>query len=125
MSPLKGGDTLVLPPVLLPSWSQQAGACQHEQQLSLTHVPLLLHVRAHLRPCMQWVLAYSGFPFPISLTLWHMTFCSAVGLVAVRVLGLVKSHNMSAREYCSRVMPIGERGGCLLCGSSWLSSRWC
>lgn len=58
--------------------------------------------------CMQWVLAYSGFPFPIALTLWHMTFCSAVGFLAVRVLKLVKSHNMSVREYCTRVLPIGE-----------------
>jgi hypothetical protein len=53
------------------------------------------------------VLAYSGFPFPITLTLWHMAFCSAVGFVAVRVLGLVKSHNMTLREYTTRVMPIG------------------
>jgi hypothetical protein len=57
---------------------------------------------------LQWVLAYSGFPFPIALTLWHMTFCSAVGFIAVRVCGLVKSHNMSFREYCTRVMPIGK-----------------
>lgn len=40
-----------------------------------------------------------------------MAFCSAVGFIAVRVLGLVKSHNMSAREYATRVMPIGEQDG--------------
>jgi hypothetical protein len=57
----------------------------------------------------KWVLAYSGFPFPIALTLWHMVFCSTVGFLAVRVLKLVKSHNMSAREYCNRVLPIGEQ----------------
>lgn len=55
----------------------------------------------------KWVLAYSGFPFPIALTLWHMIFCSSVGFLAVRVLKLVKSHNMTAREYCTRVLPIG------------------
>lgn len=57
----------------------------------------------------KWVLAFSGFPFPITLTLWHMVFCSTVGFICVRVLKLVKSHNMSAREYCNRVLPIGER----------------
>ena len=43
--------------------------------------------------------------------MWHMSFCSAVGFLAVRVLKLVKSHNMSARDYMQRVFPIGE-GGC-------------
>lgn len=62
----------------------------------------------HAACLMQWVLAYSGFPFPLALTLWHMTFCSCVGFLAVRVFKLVKSHNMSVREYCTRVMPIGE-----------------
>jgi hypothetical protein len=57
---------------------------------------------------LQWLLAYSGFPFPIALTIWHMGFCSAIGCLAVRVLGLVKSHNMTAREYMTRVMPIGR-----------------
>ncbi|GAX82426.1 hypothetical protein CEUSTIGMA_g9854.t1 [Chlamydomonas eustigma] len=66
----------------------------------------------------KWVLAYSGFPFPISLTLWHMIFCSAVGFICVRVLKLVKSHNMSVREYCNRVLPIGI----LYAGSLWLSN---
>jgi hypothetical protein len=57
----------------------------------------------------KWVLAYSGFPFPIALTVWHMSFCSFIGFVCVRVLKLVKSHNLSQREYCMRVMPIGAR----------------
>ncbi|KAG2501749.1 hypothetical protein HYH03_000249 [Edaphochlamys debaryana] len=66
----------------------------------------------------KWLLAYSGFPFPISLTLWHMFFCSFVGVIAVRVLKVVKSHNMTPREYYTRVMPIGL----LYAGSLWLSN---
>ncbi len=38
-----------------------------------------------------------------------MAFCSSIGFLAVRVLGLVKSHNMTAEEYLKRVMPIGAR----------------
>lgn len=57
----------------------------------------------------KWLLAYSGFPFPIALTLWHMIFCSTVGFLAVRVFKVVKSHNMTPREYYTRVMPIGAR----------------
>jgi len=58
-------------------------------------------------PCSR-LLAFSGFPFPITLTMWHMSFCSAVGFVCVRVLGITKSHNLSLRDYTQRVLPIGE-----------------
>lgn len=66
----------------------------------------------------KWLLAYSGFPFPIALTMWHMTFCSTVGFICVRVLKLVKSHNLSSQEYFQRVMPIGV----LYAASLWLSN---
>lgn len=66
----------------------------------------------------KWLLAYSGFPFPISLTLWHMFICSSIGFVCVRVLKLVKSHNMPASEYMRRVVPIGI----LYAASLWLSN---
>jgi hypothetical protein len=36
-----------------------------------------------------------------------MSFCSTIGFICVRILKLVKSHNMSAAEYIKRVMPIG------------------
>ena len=64
------------------------------------------------------LLAYSGFPFPITLTMWHMVFCSTVGFICVRVLGVVKSHNMAPREYVRRVLPIGM----LYAASLWLSN---
>ena len=57
----------------------------------------------------KWLLAYSGFPYPIALTLWHMFFCSTVGVLCVRVFRVVKSHNMSANDYVRRVMPIGRQ----------------
>lgn len=66
----------------------------------------------------KWILAYSGFPFPIALTLWHMAFCSFVGLLSCRVFKLVRTHDMSPREYFNRVMPIGI----LYAASLWLSN---
>jgi EamA domain-containing membrane protein RarD len=50
--------------------------------------------------------------------MWHMTFCSSVGFLSVRVLGLVKSHNMSMHDYIRRVAPIGV----LYAASLWLSN---
>ena len=32
----------------------------------------------------RYVLAYSGFPYPITLTTWHMIFCSAVSSMLVQ-----------------------------------------
>lgn len=73
-----------------------------------TYVLLWMSISCAVILFNKWLLAYSGFPFPIALTLWHMAVCSTVGILAVRVLRLVKSHNMSTRDYCRRVMPIGK-----------------
>ena len=50
--------------------------------------------------------------------MWHMTFCSVVGFLCVRVLGVARSHNMPARDYARRVLPIGV----LYAASLWLSN---
>ena len=60
----------------------------------------------------KWLLAFSGFPYPIALTMWHMAFCSTVGFLCVRVARLVKPHNMTPRDYFRRVMPIGAVPTC-------------
>ena len=57
----------------------------------------------------KWLLAFSGFPYPIALTSWHMLFCSVVGFLCVRVFRVVKSHNMTRDVYVRRVLPIGGR----------------
>ena len=64
----------------------------------------------------KWLLAYSGFPFPVTLTLWHMTICSTIGFLCVRVFKVVESHNMPSSEYVRRVLPIGL----LYAASLWL-----
>ncbi|XP_009413955.2 probable sugar phosphate/phosphate translocator At5g25400 [Musa acuminata AAA Group] len=51
-----------------------------------------------------------GWPFPISLTIIHMTFCSALAFLLVRVLRLVAppaSPPMTRPLYLSSVVPIG------------------
>jgi len=88
---------------------------------SYTYVVIWMSISIAVILFNKWLLAYSGFPYPIALTMWHMAFCSTIAFVAVRVLGVVKSHNMAPREYCKRVMPIGAwrlslcRGRCTTC----------
>jgi hypothetical protein len=69
----------------------------------------------------KWLLAYSGFPFPLALTAWHMVACSAFGWLAVRGplrLSPPLSASFAARDYCRRVLPVGA----LYAGSLWLSN---
>jgi len=47
-----------------------------------------------------------------------MLFCSTVAFFMVRVLKVVKSVNMSQKDYMRRVMPIGA----LYAASLWLSN---
>lgn len=66
----------------------------------------------------KYILAYSGFKYPIALTLWHMVFCTTVATVAVRVMGITKRLHMPQKEYINRVVPIGA----LYAASLWLSN---
>jgi len=46
----------------------------------------------------KWVLSFSGFPYPVALTLWHMFFCSALAFGVVK-MGYVETINMSSETY--------------------------
>ena len=66
----------------------------------------------------KWILAYSGFKYPIALTLWHMVFCTTVATVLMRVFKVTKRLSMPRKEYVSRVLPIGA----FYAASLWLSN---
>ena len=65
----------------------------------------------------KWILAYYGFPYPIALTIWHMTFSSGLAFAVVR-LGYVEACNMSAETYVKAVVPIGA----CFAGTLWLGN---
>jgi hypothetical protein len=65
----------------------------------------------------KWVLSYSGFPYPVALTIWHMAFCSALAFTIVK-LGFVEPIGMSTETYLKAVVPIG---GCYA-GTLWLGN---
>ena len=54
----------------------------------------------------KWILAYYGFPYPISLTMWHMTFSSVLAFLCVR-MGYVPAVNMTMGTYMKAILPIG------------------
>ncbi|KAL0447329.1 UNVERIFIED_CONTAM: putative sugar phosphate/phosphate translocator [Sesamum latifolium] len=59
-----------------------------------------------------------NWPFPISLTMIHMAFCSSLAFAAVRLFKLVEPVSLSRRVYLSSVVPIGA----LYSLSLWLSN---
>ncbi|CAI9775504.1 unnamed protein product [Fraxinus pennsylvanica] len=59
-----------------------------------------------------------NWPFPISLTMIHMAFCSSLAIIAVRVFKLVEPAALSRRVYLTSVVPIGA----LYSLSLWLSN---
>eukprot|EP00891_Asterochloris_glomerata_P000641 jgi/Astpho2/641/Aster-04482 len=65
----------------------------------------------------KYILAYYGFPFPIALTMWHMTFSGVLAFLLVR-LGYVGACDMSAETYVRAVVPIGA----CFAGTLWLGN---
>lgn len=59
-----------------------------------------------------------NWPFPISLTMIHMAFCSSLAFIIIRVFKLVEPVSMSKDLYISSVLPIGA----LYAFSLWLSN---
>ncbi|KAJ7549166.1 hypothetical protein O6H91_07G043300 [Diphasiastrum complanatum] len=59
-----------------------------------------------------------NWPFPISLTMIHMGFCSTLAFLLVRVFKLVEPIGMTRELYSSSIVPIGA----LYSVSLWLSN---
>lgn len=62
------------------------------------YVALWIFLSATVIMYNKWVLSFSGFPYPVALTLWHMFFCSTLAFVVVK-LGYVEAINMSSETY--------------------------
>ncbi|KAK9865994.1 hypothetical protein WJX84_007622 [Apatococcus fuscideae] len=65
----------------------------------------------------KWILSYFGFPYPISLTMWHMFFSSCLAFICVKI-GWVSGVDMSSQTYMKAVVPIGA----LFAGTLWLGN---
>jgi len=66
----------------------------------------------------KYILAFGGFPFPITLTVWHMLFSSSIAAALIWTGAVPSTEGMDARRYASAVMPIGM----LFAGTLWLGN---
>ena len=72
-----------------------------------SYVGLWISLSAGVILYNKYILTGFGFPFPVTLTMFHMAFCSALAFVLVRVLKVVKGVNMSRDVYIQKIVPIG------------------
>ena len=99
------------------SWRRLAcklSRCTHEAKrhfllqvvLNSFYVTLWISLSGTVILYNKWILAYYGFPYPISLTMWHMAFSSVLAFLCVRS-GYVPAVNMTMGTYMKAILPIG------------------
>ena len=75
---------------------------------SLVKLSVWVFLSAGLILYNKYILSQMGFPFPVSLTLWHQLFCTCLVWI-MRALNIsdAKSANISTEDYLKRVVPVG------------------
>ena len=72
-----------------------------------SYVGLWISLSAGVILYNKYILTSFGFPFPVTLTMIHMAFCSVAAFVIVRVLKVVKGVNMTRDAYVQKIVPVG------------------
>ncbi|PHU14802.1 putative sugar phosphate/phosphate translocator [Capsicum chinense] len=88
--------------------------------LSYTYLAIWIVLSATVIVYNKYILDKKlyNWPFPISLTMIHMAFCSSLAFLIVRILKLVELFTLSRKVYLTCVLPIGA----LYSLSLWLSN---
>ena len=77
------------------------GRVMKEVIKSYSYVLLWMSISISVILFNKWLLAFSGFPYPITLTMWHMLFCSN-GRLPVRAGGEICE---ASQHECARLPP--------------------
>jgi len=80
---------------------------------SLMYVTIWISLSGAVILYNKWILVFYGFPFPITLTMWHMAFSAFLATILVRG-GWVAGVDMSFDTYLRAIVPVaflfaGER----------------
>lgn len=74
--------------------------------MAYTYVAIWIGLSGAVIMFNKYILAFSGFPYPITLTMWHMFFCASLAIGLVKS-GKVQSINMERETYMRAIVPIG------------------
>jgi len=80
----------------------------HAQGLvSFVHVVIWICLSAGVILFNKYILAELGFPYPLSLTMIHMAFCSLASFILVHILKIVSVPVLNRKQYRKKILPIG------------------
>ncbi|PSC67133.1 magnesium-translocating P-type ATPase, partial [Micractinium conductrix] len=74
--------------------------------MAYTYVAIWIGLSGLVIMYNKYLLAYHGFPYPITLTMWHMFFCAALAIGLVKS-GRVQAISMDRETYTKAIVPIG------------------
>jgi drug/metabolite transporter (DMT)-like permease len=86
--------------------------------MNLTYTTVWIGLSASVIMFNKYILAYAGFPFPITLTVWHMIFSGTISTIMVHSGIVMPSDEMCAYTYARAILPIGA----LFAGTLWLGN---
>ncbi|KAG1665573.1 hypothetical protein FOA52_000720 [Chlamydomonas sp. UWO 241] len=88
-------------------------------QIAITYAYIVLWIGLSATVILinKYILAFSGFPFPIALTLTHMAFCASLAFVLIK-LGVSDTVHMDRQTYTRCVLPIAL----LFSGTLWMGN---
>mmetsp|Transcript_4266 Transcript_4266/g.12303 ORF Transcript_4266/g.12303 Transcript_4266/m.12303 type:complete len:357 (-) Transcript_4266:454-1524(-) len=78
----------------------------YQAMMSYAYVVLWITLSATVIMYNKYVLAYSGFGLPVTLTLWHMLFCSVVSAALVKGGLVAPVQGMTFEIYKNAIVPI-------------------
>ena len=94
--------------------------CEERKRLAADAAAALLWISLSAGVILfnKHILARAGFPFPITLTLWHQLFCAALAAALVRGGAVPPCPTMDAATYVRAVAPVGA----LFAGTLWFGN---
>lgn len=54
----------------------------------------------------KWILVFYNFPFPVTLTMWHMGFSAVLATVCVKAGWIPAEKKMTSEVYLRAVLPV-------------------
>lgn len=93
-------------------------ACVKDAVRELAYVAVWIALSGGVIIYNKWVLSYSGFPFPVSLTMCHMAFSASLAALMIFAFKLAEPVQLTRTQYVSSIMPIGA----LFAGTLWLGN---
>ena len=73
--------------------------------MSMVYVSLWMSLSGAVIMYNNWILVFYDFPFPVTLTMWHMGFSSVLATICVKAGWIPGEKKMTSEVYLRTVLP--------------------